>query len=199
METKLFNIWSSEGIKIDDKGLVNYINLKPVIVPRSAGRESQQQFHKSNMHIIERLMNHVFIPGHRGRKHLISSGHISGKSSTVWNMMKDMLSIIEKRAKKNPIEVVAKGIENAALREEITGYQVGGIIVRKAEITAPQRRVDLALRMIAQGSYQKSHGKGKKMAEALADELIACYEYDSSKSNAIREKERIEREAAGAR
>ena len=146
METKLFNIWSSEGIKIDDKGLVNYINLKPVIVPRSAGRESQQQFHKSNMHIIERLMNHVFIPGHRGRKHLISSGHISGKSSTVWNMMKDMLSIIEKKAKKNPIEVVAKGIENAALREEITGYQVGGIIVRKAVITAPQRRVDLALR-----------------------------------------------------
>ncbi|MFQ6010398.1 MAG: 30S ribosomal protein S7, partial [Candidatus Aenigmatarchaeota archaeon] len=71
--------------------------------------------------------------------------------------------------------------------------------VRKAVITSPQRRIDLALRLITQGSYQKSHGKGKKMEEALANELIACYDYDSSKSTAIREKERIEREAAGAR
>ena len=199
MEIKLFNKWSSEGIEIGDKGLKNYINLKSVIVPRSSGRESKQQFYKSNMHIIERLMNHVLVPGHRGRKHLISSGNVAGKSSTVWNMMKRMLEIIEKRTKKNPVEVVARAIENAALREEITSYQMGGIIVRKAVITAPQRRVDLALRLIAQGSYQKSHGKTKKMEEALADELVACYEYDSSKSNAIREKERIEREAAGAR
>lgn len=199
MEMKIFNRWSNEGIKIEDKGLKNYINLKSVIVPRSGGREAKQQFYKSNLHIIERLMNHLFVPGHRGRKHLISSGHVAGKSSTVWNMMKRTLEIIEKRTKKNPIEVVAKAVENAALREEITSYQVGGIIVRKAVITSPQRRIDLALRLITQGSYQKSHGKGKKMEEALANELIACYDYDSSKSTAIREKERIEREAAGAR
>ena len=37
------------------------------------------------------------------------------------------------------------------------------------------------------------------MAEALADELIAAYNNDPSKSEAIREKERVEREAEGAR
>jgi small subunit ribosomal protein S7 len=198
-EIKLFDRWSMEGIKVDDKGLKNYINLRPVIVPRSAGRQAHQQFHKSSMNIIERLMNRLFVPGHRGKKHLISSGITSGKSTTSWTIMKNTLDLIEQRTKKNPIEVVVKAIENAALREEITGYQVGGIMVRKAVITAPQRRIDLALRLITQGSYQKSHGKGKKIVNCLADELIACYMYDASKANAIKEKERIEREAAGAR
>jgi ribosomal protein S7 len=41
--------------------------------------------------------------------------------------------------------------------------------------------------------------KKKTMAEALADEIIACHDYDSANSVAIKEKERIEREAAGAR
>ncbi|MEM5804408.1 MAG: 30S ribosomal protein S7 [Candidatus Aenigmatarchaeota archaeon] len=198
-EIKLFDKWSTEGIKVEDKGLKSYINLKPVVAPRSAGRQAHQQFHKSSMNIIERLMNRMFVPGHRGKKHLISSGIATGKSTTAWELMKETLELIEQRTKKNPIEVVVKAIENAALREEITGYQVGGIMVRKAVITAPQRRIDLALRLITQGSYQKSHGKGKKMADCLAEELIACYNYDSSKSNAIKEKERIEREAAGAR
>jgi ribosomal protein S7 len=54
------------------------------------------------------------------------------------------------------------------------------------------------LRLIAQASYQKA-SKGKKMAVCLADELIAAFEYDSVNSHAIKEKERIEREAGGAR
>ncbi len=90
-------------------------------------------------------------------------------------------------------------MENAALREEITSFQVGGIIVRKAVITSPQRRVDLALRLIAQGAYQKSFGKDINTARALADELLAAYEYNPQKSHAIREKERIERESMSSR
>ena len=191
--------WDPSGIEIKDPGLKAYINLKPVLVPRSGGRHAKQQFYKSNISIVERLMNHLFVPGHRGKKHYISSGSAGGKSSTAWNIIKETLTLIEKRSKKNPLEVLVRAIENAALREEITSFQVGGIIVRKAVITAPQRRVDLALRLITQAAYQKSHNKPKSMAEALADEIMACYEYDVSKSVAIREKERIEREAAGAR
>lgn len=198
-EIKVMGRWGTEGIEVKDPGLKGYINLKPVLVPRSAGRHAKQQFYKSNLNIVERLMNHLFVPGHRGKKHLRSSGTVTGKSSTAWNVMKDMLTILEKRSKKNPIEVLVKAIENAALREEITSFQVGGIMVRKAVITAPQRRVDLALRLITQAAYQKSFKKKKKMAETLADEIIACYNYDSANSVAIKEKERIEREAAGAR
>lgn len=37
------------------------------------------------------------------------------------------------------------------------------------------------------------------MADALANELIAAYNNDPSKSEAVKERERIEREAEGAR
>lgn len=195
----LFNRWDTENISIDDPGLRNYINLKPVIVPKTHGRHGNKQFHKSRISIVERLMNHLYVPGHRGRKHLVGSGMCSGKSYTAWKIIKETFEIIEKRIKKNPIEVLVKAIENSALREEITSFQVGGIIARKAVITAPQRRIDLAMRLITQTAYKRSRGSGKSMAQCLADELLGAFDNDSNKSVAIKEKERIEREAAGAR
>ena len=196
---KLFDKWSMENISVNDPGLRKYISLKPLIVPRSFGRQAAKQFHKSQMNIVERLMNHMFVSGHRGKKHLITSGSNVGKTSKIYKILDGTFRILEQKTGKNPIEVLVKALENAALREEITSFQVGGIIVRKAVITSPQRRIDLALRLITQGSYQKSFNKLKTMAEALADEIFACYNYDSQNSHAIREKERIEREAGGAR
>jgi len=196
---KIFNKWNLEEIVVNDSGLKNYINLKSVIVPKSFGRHAKKQFHKSQINIVERLMNHLFVSGHRGKKHLLTSGHNVGKTSKVWNLTKKTFEIIENRTKKNPIEVLVRAIENAALREEITSFQVGGIIVRKAVITAPQRRVDIALRLITQGAYQKAFANPKKMAECLADEIFAAFNNDSQNSHAIKVKERKEREAAGSR
>jgi ribosomal protein S7 len=54
------------------------------------------------------------------------------------------------------------------------------------------------LRSIVQASYRKSFGKGS-IVDSLANELIAASENDASKSDSIKEKERMEREAEGAR
>ena len=196
---KLFNKWDIEGITVNDSGLKNYISLKPVVIPKTFGRTAKKQFHKSQMNIVERLVNHLYVSGHRGKKHLITSGRNVGKTFKIWKVIEDTFKILEEKTKKNPVEVFVKALENAALREEITSFQVGGIIVRKAVVTAPQRRVDLAIRLIVQGAYQKSFNKPKKMADTLADEIFAAYSYDPQNSHAIKEKERIEREAAGAR
>jgi len=196
---KLFDKWDMEGVAVADPGLVNYINLKQVIVPRSFGRSAKKQFHKSQMNIVERLVNHVYVSGHRGKKHTITSGKNVGKTFALWKVMDDMLTILADRTKKNPVEVLVRAVENAALREEITSFQVGGIIVRKAVITSPQRRVDLSLRHIVQSSYQKSFNSKKTMAEALAEEIYAAYNNDPQNSNSVKDKERIEREAGGAR
>lgn len=196
---KLFDKWDTEGVKVEDPGLLRYINLKPVIIPKSFGRYSGKQFHKSQMHIVERLMNHLFVAGHRGKKHRLTSGMNVGKTFSVMDIMKETLDILEKRSKKNPVEVFVRAIENSAIREEVTSFQVGGIIVRKAVITSPQRRIDLALRVIAQSSYQKAFKGSKKMSQTLADELFAAYNNDPQNSVAIKEKERMEREAGGAR
>jgi len=198
-EIKIFGKWSTKGIKVKDPGLVRYINLEPVLVPRSGGKYAKQQFYKSKMNIVERLMNKLMVPGHRGKKHVISSGRCVGKTSTQYKIVKQTFKKIEEITKKNPIEVLVRAIENAALREEITSYQVGGIIVRRAVVTSPQRRVDIALRNIVQAAYRKSFGKKERIVDALVNEIIGAYNNDPSKSDAIREKERIEREAEGAR
>lgn len=196
---KLFGKWETESISISDPGLRNYINLKPIIIPRTFGRSSSKQFHRDQMSIVERLVNHIYVSGHRGKKHTITSGKNVGKTFAAWKIIEETFKIIEERTKKNPVEVLVKALENAAIREEITSFQVGGIIVRKAVITSPQRRIDLALRLIVQGSYQKSFNNPKKMSDALADEIFAAYNNDSQNSFSVKEKERKEREASGAR
>jgi len=199
MEMKLFDRWSTAEVKVNDKGLERYIGLKPVIVPRSSGRFSSSQHGKAKMSIVERLITKMMVPGHRSRKHVICSDVTSGKYTKEYKSLETAFAIIEQRTKKNPVEVLVRAIENAALREEIAAYQVGGIIVRRAVVTSPQRRMDLALRTITQAAYRKSFGKGVKIADVMANELVAASENDASKSEAVKERERIEREAEGAR
>lgn len=151
------------------------------------------------MNIVERLITKLMVPGHRGKKHIITSGHAVGRYLTNYNTVKKTFEKIESITKKNPIEVFIRAIENAALREEIAAYQVGGIIVRRAVITSPQRRVDVAIKNIVQASYRKSFGKKDTIVDSLTNEIIGASNNDASKSDAIREKERIERESEGAR
>ncbi len=194
---KLFGKWDT-NVEVKDPGLVRYITLTPYLVPKSRGR-MREPFYKSKMHIVERLITKIMVPGHRGRKHYLTSRHCTGQWYKAYKIVKEAFDFIEKTTKKNPVEVFVRAIENAAMREELTSFQVGGIIVRKAVVTSPQRRIDVALRLMVQGSYQKAHGKPKSFARALAEEIIAAYNGDIQNSYALREKERIEREAAGAR
>ena len=199
MEIKVFNRWEIGNVVVNDLGLRRYINLQPAFLPKSSGRYPKQQFHKSKMNIIERLITKMMVPGHRGKKHVITSGRAVGKYQTCYNLVKQTFERIEEVTKKNPVEVLVRAIENSALREEIAAYQVGGIIVRRAVITAPQRRIDIALRNVVQASYRKSFGKRETMVDALTNEIIAAYNKDASKSDAIRERDRTERESEGAR
>ena len=198
-EIKIFDRWSTKGIEVNDIGLKKYINLQPCIVPRSGGRHSKHQFHKSKMSIVERFMNKLMVPGHRSKKHIITSGKCVGKSTKHYKITIAVFEKIEEKAKKNPIEVLVRAIENSAIREEITSYQVGGIMVRRAVITSPQRRVDQSLAVITQAAYRKSFGKKQNIVDALVDEVMAAFNNDAAKSEAIREKTRLEREAEGSR
>ena len=102
-EIKLFDRWSTEGIKVDDPGLKNYINLKPVLVVKTGARYAGNRFHKSKINIVERLTNKLMGAGHKSKKHFKSSGHTTGKSNTVYNMVEKTLEIIENKLKNNPV------------------------------------------------------------------------------------------------
>ncbi len=199
MTMKIFDRWGTEGVEVKDIGLNKYINLTSALIPRSRGRQSKQQFHKSKMNVVERLVNKMMVPGHRSKKHVLTSGRTTGKIFVEQKIVKEVFENIEKQTGKNPIQVLVTAIENAALREEITSYQIGGIMVRKAVITSPQRRIDLALSNITQAAYRKSFGKKATITETLTNEIVGAYNKDKSKSEAIAERDRVEREAEGAR
>ncbi len=198
-EIKVFNRWPTEGVQVQDPGLRAYINVEPRMVPKSSGRLSTEQFYKSKMGIVERLMNRLMVAGHRSKKHVLTSGRNVGKLVKEYKIVKETFERIEKATKKNPIEVLVGALENSALREETAAYQVGGMIVRRAVITSPQRRVDMALRNIVQIAYRKSFGKKENAVDSLSSELIAAYNNDATKSEAVKERTRVEKEAEGAR
>lgn len=198
MNIKAFNRWSTEGIKIEDLGLLNYISLEPKIVAKTGARYAGNRFHKSRTFIVERLVNKVMVPGHKGKKHFKTSYHITGKASNAYNIVENVFKIIEKKTNENPIKVFVKAIENAAPREEIISIEYGGARYPKAVECAPQRRIDLAMRLMVQGAYSKSFNKKKSYIEALAEEIIAAYN-SSSLSNAIAKKHEMERQADSSR
>ncbi len=197
-ELKLFNKWDTTKIEVKDIALKDYINLRPIIVPKTGGRNVNVSFWKSKYHIVERLINKVMVPGHKGKKHLIFSHQCSGQSNNAYEQVKHTLELIEEKMKRNPVEVLVGAIENAAPREEITTIEYGGARYPQSVDCSPQRRVDIAIKIMVQGSFQKSFNKKTKFHEALADEIMKAFANDN-KSAAIAKKMEVERQAESSR
>ncbi|MBS3128711.1 30S ribosomal protein S7 [Candidatus Woesearchaeota archaeon] len=195
---KAFNRWSTEGIEVQDPGLRSYITLEPRVVPKTGARYAGNRFHKSKTFIVERLINKIMIPGHKSKKHFKSSGLITGKASTAYNLVEKTLTKIEQTTKENPVKVLVKAIENAAPREEIITIEYGGARYPKAVECAPQRRVDIALRLMVQGAYHKSFNNKKSFVDFLTEEITGAY-YSDQKSHAISKKNEVERQADSSR
>lgn len=194
---KIFNKWDT-NVEVLDPGLKRYVNLKPIIVPKTGGRTSKVQFWRSKTPIVERLIRKVMVPGHKGKVHRVVSGHCTGKAFHAYKVVEKTFGIIEKKVGKNPVEVFIRALENAAPREEITTIEYGGARYPQAVECAPQRRIDIALRMMVQGAYSKSFRTKKNISECLADEIILAYNIDN-KSNAIAKKLELERQADASR
>ena len=184
---KLFGKWDFVGVEIRDPSLKRYISLKPVWLPHTGGRHEHRRFGKSEVPIVERLINKLMRPGRNmGKKHL------------AYNIVKQAFEIIYLRTGMNPIQVLVRAIENAAPREDVTRIMYGGITYFVAVDVSPQRRVDVALKHITEGARQCAFNNPKPIEECLADEIIAAANNDT-RSYAIRKKEEIERIALSSR
>ncbi len=197
-DIKLFDKWSFSGVAVSDAGLISYINLKPVIVPRSNGYHHNSAFYKTKVNIIERFMNRLQVCGHKGKKHKISSGHNTGKASSIASIIVEVFETLEKRTKENPIQVFITAIENAAPREEVITIERSGARYAQAVDMAPQRRVDLVLRYIAQGAAHKAFDGSISLKDALVDDIMDCYN-NGDKCMAMSKKNEIEKMAAAAK
>jgi small subunit ribosomal protein S7 len=197
LKFKLFDLYDTEGIKVNDLGLQSAINLQPKLVLKSYGR-NLQRFGAAKVNIVERLMNRIGVSGHRGKKHKIEVGRATGKYTKNMMIVLEAFKMIEKRTGKNPVEVLVKAIENSAPRDEITVIEYGGARYPQAVDISPIRRVNLALRWIIHGASDKAFGKKKTLAEALADEIVLASE-NKGDSFAARKKNESEKQADSAR
>lgn len=187
-----------DGVKVDDLGLQAYVTLQPRIVPKTGARYAGSKFYKSRTFIVERLINKLMVPGHKSKKHYKTSGHITGKANTNYHIVEEAFRQVEKTTKENPVKVFVKALENAAQREEIITIEYGGARYPKAVECSPQRRVDMALRHMAQGAYHRTFNTKKSIVSSLAEEIISAYRM-SSASNAIAKKLEVERQADSSR
>ena len=76
---------------------------------------------------------------------------MAGKKIHTYNIIKTTFEIIHLKTGKNPVEVLVRAIENSAPNEDTTRIVYGGTVYHVSVDVAPLRRVDLALRFIADG------------------------------------------------
>jgi small subunit ribosomal protein S7 len=192
----LFNKWNTSEIEIMDVGLKNVIFVNPFMtIPVTFGRHEHQRLKKSEVHIIERLANKLM---HFGKRYAKNTGRMGGKKAKVINVVKTALEIIHVETGGNPLELLIRAIENTAPNEDTTRIVYGGVVYHVSVDVSPLRRVDLALRFIAEGVRISSYSNPHAMEEVLAKEIILASNSDMN-SYAIKKKNEQERIAMSSR
>ena len=184
---KLFEKWDFEGVEVKDLGLKRYVSLRPIHVPHSMGRHEHRQFRKSEMNIVERLINNLMHPGKN-----------AGKKIRAIEVVRNAFESVNLRTDRNPIEVLVRAVENSAPCEDTTRITYGGIVYHQAVDISPQRRVDLALRFLCEGAKNASFSNPRPLEECLAEEIVMAANRDI-KSYGVQKRNEMERVAFHAR
>ena len=182
---QLFGQWSVEDIEYHDPSTERYITVTPIA--HTMGRHASKQFQKSEISIVERLINR-----------LMQTEENTGDKQKTMRITRDAFDLVHERTDENPVQVLVHAVENSAPREETVRLKYGGISVPKAVDVAPQRRVDQALKFLAEGVYGGSFKTTTSAAEALAQQLVGAAN-DDVQTYAVNQKEEKERVAAAAR
>jgi len=191
----LFRKWDTTEITINDIGLKTAISLKQIIIPLDFGRSALKRFNKGNVNIVERLANKLM---HFGKKYAKNTGRMGGKKTHSLNVVRTAFEIINLKTGKNPVEILVRAVENSAPNEDTTRIVYGGTVYHVSVDVAPLRRVDLALRFIADGVKEATFSNPKPIEEYLAEHLILSANNDTT-SPSIKKKNELERVAQASR
>jgi small subunit ribosomal protein S7 len=184
-EALLFGTWTIDDIEFRDPSTERYITVTPIA--HTMGRHADKQFKKSEISIVERLINR-----------LMQTDENTGKKQMTTQIVRDAFETIHGRTEENPVQILVRAVENSAPREETVRLKYGGISVPKAVDISPQRRVDQALKFLAEGVYNASFKTDTDAADALASQLMGAANNDVG-TYAVNQKEEKERVAAAAR
>jgi len=191
----LFRKWDLSDIAIQDKGLQNVISLRQSIMPLTFGRSALKRFNKADVNIVERLVNKIM---HFGKKYAKNTGRMAGKKIHAINTMKVAFEIIHLKTSKNPVEVLVRAVEHSAPNEDTTRIVYGGTVYHVSVDVAPVRRIDLALKFIADGVREATFSNPKAIEEHLAEHLILAAANDPD-APSVKKKHELERIAQASR
>jgi len=191
----LFRKWDLSDIEINDPGLKTAISLKKMVMPLTFGRSALKRFNKAEVNVVERLANKLM---HFGKKYAKNTGRMGGKKIHSINTVKAAFEIIHLKTGKNPIEVLVRAIENSAPNEDTTRIVYGGTVYHVSVDVAPIRRVDLALRFIADGIKEATFSNPKSIEEYLSEHIISASE-NNPDAPSIKKKHELERVAQASR
>jgi small subunit ribosomal protein S7 len=192
----LFNKWETGNIEIYDPGLTKVISLNPsMVIPVSFGRHEHQRLKKAEVNLIERLANKLM---RFGKKYAKNTGRMGGKKAKSLNVVQTAFDIIHLETGKNPVELLVRAIENSSPNEDTTRIVYGGVVYHVSVDVSPLRRLDLALRFIAEGVRESTYSTPQMIEEALAKEILLASNNDMS-SHAIKKKNEQERIAMASR
>ncbi|HQA64210.1 MAG TPA: 30S ribosomal protein S7, partial [bacterium] len=95
-----------------------------------------------------------------------------GKKNVASDIFYEAMDIISQQTKQDALEVFDNAIKNVSPTVEIRGRRVGGANYQVPVAVRSERSFTLACRWILEAAKTR---KGKKMAEKLAEELMAAY------------------------
>ncbi len=197
-ETKnllLFRKWDMSDIEVKDPGLKTAISLRKQILPYTFGRSALKRFNKADVNIVERLCNKVM---HFGKKYAKNTGKMTGKKTKVINTVKVAFDIIALKTGKNPVEILVRAIEFSAPNEDTTRIVYGGTVYHVSVDVAPIRRVDMALKFIADSIRDATYSNPKPIEEHMAEQLILAASNDPN-APSVKKKHELERIAQASR
>lgn len=97
---------------------------------------------------------------------------LDGKRSVAETIFYDAMDIIEKKLKKDPVEVFRKAMDNVSPMLEVRSRRVGGATYQVPVEVRDKRRRSLAIRWLVSYSRKRSEAT---MAQRLAGELMVAF------------------------
>ena len=100
---------------------------------------------------------------------MINKVMIGGKKSLAQGIVYDALSIVEGRAKRDPVDTLEQAIKNATPLVQVKARRVGGATYQVPVEARPVRALTLAMRWVVVATRARA---GKSMADKLAAEIL---------------------------
>ena len=190
-----FRKWDLSNIEVKDPGIKTAISLRKQILPYTYGRSALKRFNKADVNIVERLINKTM---HFGKKYAKNTGRMTGKKAKLINTVKTAFEIIELKTGQNPVEVLVRAVEYSAPNEDTTRIVYGGTVYHVSVDVAPIRRVDLALKFIADAIKEATFSNPKPIEEHMAEQLMLAASNDTN-APSVKKKHELERIAQASR